>query len=377
MKRDKNSPIDEFLFDQFNKQNNDSAEKIEEEIYNIKSKGTPTDVEEKVPQNVTTNLTKTRTKRNKNHLSFKKSKKSKRNKNQNKKKNNICKSEISKKLSENDISIEEVTLDTPQAKHEISDTEKQKSIKLFLEDKKIEEREKDNSIKIINLKGDKNNQNEIKPISKNENEINIIPELKGEENKNIPKDNVDMSEQKKNGNNSNLNNINDMSISDQGENLNNNNQIIENSMSLSEPEQNDNENFQNSHLINDINNINNELNEVNLNDINYSETFYPNGDGEEILENNTNALVYANNEPNSNINELLQNSDDTFYVTDSIEVNNNNVFYNEYEENITNLSDMLNNDVNINQEDNGDILNESQIVDINVNVAGCSWKKGK
>ena len=86
MKRDKNSAIDEFLFDQFNKQNNDSAEKIEEEIYNIKSKGTPTDVEEKVQQNVTTNLTKTRTKRNKNHLSFKKSKKSKRNKNKNKKK---------------------------------------------------------------------------------------------------------------------------------------------------------------------------------------------------------------------------------------------------------------------------------------------------
>jgi hypothetical protein len=310
-------------------------------------------------------------------LSFKKSK---RIKNQNKKKNNINKSENSKKLSENNISSEEeITLDTPQKKHEISDNEMKKSIKLFLQDKKIEEREEDNSIKILNLKDDKNNQNKIKPISKNENEINIMPstELEGDENNSVPKDNINMSEQKKNGNNNNLNNINDMSISDQGENLNNNNQIIENSMSLSEPEQNDNENFQNSHLINDINNINNELNEVNLNDINYSETFYPNGDGEEILENNTNALVYANNEPNSNINELLQNSDDTFYVTDSIEVNNNNVFYNEYEENITNLSDMLNNDVNINQEDNGDILNESQIVDINVNVAGCSWKKGK
>ena len=82
MKRDKNSPNDEFLFDQFNKQNNDSAEKIEEEIYNIKSKGTPTDIEEKVPQNVTKNLTKTK-KKNKNHLSLKKSK---RIKNQNKKK---------------------------------------------------------------------------------------------------------------------------------------------------------------------------------------------------------------------------------------------------------------------------------------------------
>ena len=366
MKRDKNSPIDEFLFDQFNKQNNDSAEKIEEEIYNIKSKGTPTDVEEKVPQNVTTNLTKTRTKRNKNHLSFKKSK---RNKNQNKKKNNICKSEISKKLSENDISIEEVTLDTPQAKHEISDTEKQKSIKLFLEDKKIEEREKDNSIKIINLKGDKNNQNEIKPISKNENEINIIPELKGEENKNIPKDNVDMSEQKKNGNNSNLNNINDMSISDQGENLNNNNQKIENGFSLSEPENYDNENIQNSHLINDINNIYNKSNEINLNGINYSERFYQKEDGEEIIENNTNVLLFANNKPNSNINELLQNSDDTFYVTENNELNNNYVFYNEYEENIMNLSDVLNDDMNLNQEDNGDILNESQIVEVNSNAA--------
>ena len=370
MKRDKNSPIDEFLFDQFNKQNNDSAEKIEEEIYNIKSKGTPTDVEEKVPQNVTTNLTKTRTKRNKNHLSFKKSKKSKRNKNQNKKKNNICKSEISKKLSENDISIEEVTHDTPQTKHEISDTEKQKSIKLFLEDKKIEEREKDNSIKIINLKDDKNNQNEIKPISKNENEINIMLELEGEENKNIPKDNVDMSEQKKNGKNNNLNNINDMSISDQGENLNNNNQKIENGVSLSEPEHHDNEIIQNSHLINDINNIYNKFNEINPNDINYSERFYPKEDGEEIIENNTNALIFANNEPNSNINEYLQNSDDTFFVTENSELNNNNVFYNEYEENIMNLSDVLNDDINLNQEDNGDILNESQIVEVNCNAAG-------
>ena len=374
MKRDKNSPNDEFLFDQFNKQNNDSAEKIEEEIYNIKSKGTPTDIEEKVPQNVTTNLTKTKKKKNKNHLSLKKSK---RIKNQNKKKNNMNKSEYSKKLSQNNISAEEeITLDTPQKKHEISDNEMKKSIKLFLQDKKIEEREEDNSIKILNLKDDKNNQNKIKPISKNENEINIMPstELEGDENNNIPKDNINMSEQKKNGNNNNLNNKDDMSISDQGENLNNNNQNIENSMSLSEPEQHDNENFQNSHLINDINNINNELNH---NDINYSETFYPNGDGEEIFENNTNAFVYANNEPNSNINELLPNSDDTYYVTVSIEVNNNNVFYNEYEENIMNLSDMLNNDMNLNQEDNDDVLNESQIVDINVNAAGCSWKKGK
>ena len=239
-----------------------------------------------------------------------------------------------------------------------------------MQDKKIEEREKDNSIKIINLKDDKNNQNEIKPISKNENEINIMLELEGEENKNIPKDNVDMNEQKKNGNNNNLNNINDMSISDQGENLNNNNQNIENGVSLSEPEHHDNENILNSHLINDINNFYNKSNEINLNDINYSERFYQKEDGEEIIENNTNALLFANNEPNSNINELLQNSDDTFYVTENIELNNNNVFYNEYEENIMNLSDVLNDDMNLNQEDNGDILNESQIVEINSNAAG-------
>ena len=366
MKRDKNSPNDEFLFDQFNKQNNDSAEKIEEEIYNIKSKGTPTDVEEKVPQNVTTNLTKTRKKKNKNHLSFKKSK---RNKNKNKKKNNMNKSENSKKLSENNLSVEEeITLDTPQKKREISDNEMKKSIKLFLQDKKIEERDKDNSIKILNLKDDKNNQNEIKPISKIENEINIMPatELEGDENKNIPKDNVDRSEQKNNGNNNNVYNINDMSISDQSENLNNNNQNIENGIYLFDPEHHDNENIQNSHL----------TNEINLNDINYSEKFYPNEDGEEILENNTNALLYVNNEPNSNINELLPNSDETYYVTDNIGVNNN-VFYNEYEENIMNLSDVLNNDMNLNQEDNDDILNESQIVEVNANAAGPAWKKEK
>ena len=178
-----------------------------------------------------------------------------------------------------------------------------------------------------------------------------------------------------------------MSISEQGENKVNNNNINHinipinksnvNDMSISESDKN--ENLPISEPIN--NNINN-YNDIHLfpydqnhlENNNIYENFY--GYVQNAQENNTdnneneNVLIYDNNEPNSNINVIHQNPEDTSFES-FVELNDNNNFYNEAEEIYDAISEVENNILlNQNNNDNNDgddIFHENQIEGINAN----------
>lgn len=370
-----NSSNYELIFQQFNKPNTLFAEKIEKEfLEKVKSGGIQTGLEEKQFQNFSTKITgSNKKKRIKYHF--------------NPKKSIITSKKREKSESKNIYFDDGVTQDTPPKNFGISiNAKKENNIKEFLEDKKIEE--KDNLIKNeVKINNNNFNNNSLTELANKENNNNINPNTINNIIQFVPEMLEVSRENQRNSNENNENSENNMSISDQGENQVNNNNINHinipinksnvNDMSISESDKN--ENLPISEPIN--NNINN-YNDIHLfpydqnhlENNNIYENFY--GYVQNAQENNTdnneneNVLIYNDNEPNSNINVIHQNPEDTSFES-FVELNDNNNFYNEAEEIYDAISEVENNILlNQNNNDNNDgddIFHENQIEGINAN----------
>lgn len=351
-KKEINSLSSELVFEQLDKQNRFYiAEQIEKEIVEkVKPGGMPTGLEEKQLQNLSTKNADFKKKRIKKQSIFKNSIKYKRKK---KKKSQKYFETPKKSELEDKYSDDGATKDTPQKIKEITiNLKKDNLIKEFLEDKKIEE--KDNLIK--------NDKNEAKIKITKENNLNILSPIKFGNNENnnngipftlnnlqlsepakkISKNNenyISISEIRENSDIDNANNINNISFSKPGENIDNNSVLI-------------------SSFVRNLS----ENNKINFDEFN-------GGISQNTeLNNNNNILIYDAEEPIFNMNEQLQNQDDTFLG--SIPESNENNFYVEAEQIYDTFSDILNNNLLNHNDNNGDdIIQENQIVDINSNNA--------